>query len=136
MAELAHRISPGTFVTATLDGAAVLCLKVEREARDYVNHYLVPVEPCADPASLALVYIDPEDGFETVEGVRLAVGEPRSGEAGIGEVVAAGEGRYLKVLDDPRSQKLFCFVDLATGLVRPRPKRGETAVAGWTVVRS
>jgi hypothetical protein len=130
----AHRITPGSFVTATLEGAAVLCLKVEREARDYVNHYLVPLAPCPDRRALALVYVDPEDSFAAAT-ARLELDTPVPGDADIGDVLVADGTAYLKLLDDPRSQKLFCFVDMATGLVRPRPKRGPTMVAGWRVER-
>jgi hypothetical protein len=127
----AHRVPPGSIVTAALDGVAGPCLKVERPARDYVNHYLVPLT--GERRRLALVYIDPELPLEVLTGAALELGDHGVGFPDVGDVFRTPKGDFLKVRDEPRAQKVFAYIDLATGLVRPRMDRHAEGVAGWRV---
>jgi hypothetical protein len=127
----AHRVPPGSIVTAPLDGITGPCLKVERPARDYVNHYLVPLT--GERSHLALIYIDPELMLEPLNGAALVLGTEGVGHPETGDVFRTPKGTFLKVLDEPKAQKVFAFVDLATGLVRPRMDRHAGDVVGWRI---
>jgi hypothetical protein len=130
----ACKIEPGRFVTAHLTGAAVLCLKVERHGRDYVNHYLIPLEPHGGRRALALVYIDPDHPLEPAPGVALEFGEASTAFPDIGDAFATPKGPHLKLRDEPKAQKVFAYVDLATGLIRPRMERQTQGVVAWRVI--
>jgi hypothetical protein len=132
----AHHIPAGSFVTAEIDGAEVLCLKAERVGRDYLNHYLVPLDPLAKRDALALVYIDPDQPLVPAYGAGMVLGEARTQAVPqVGDVFTGPMGTQLKVLDDPRAQKLFAYVDLASGQVRPRLERHAGQVMAWWVSR-
>lgn len=137
MTRPAHDIAAGTVVTASLDGAVVLCLKVERIARDYINHYLVPLDPVTDRRRLALVYIDPDHALVAVEGARVVVEDDPDGSPfpETGDAFAGPTGPVIKLLDDPRAQKLHAYVDLTSGQVRPRLERRGGRLLSWRVER-
>ena len=40
---------------------------------------------------------------------------------------------HLKLRDEAKAQKVFAYVDLATGLIRPRMDRQTQGVMGWSV---
>ena len=130
----AHQIQPGSFVTAEIAGSPVLCLKVERHGRDFVNHYLVALEPSGDRRVLALLYIDPDHPLTPVEGPTLAFGETTTAFPDIGDAFVTPKGPFLKLRDEPKAQKVYAYVDLATGLVRPRMDRQTQGVIGWSVI--
>ncbi|CAA7623639.1 hypothetical protein [Magnetospirillum sp. SS-4] len=127
----AHRVPPGSLVTATVDGRAVLCLKVERPGRDYINHYLVALT--AGRRDLALIYIDPDTPLAVAEGAAIDLGEASGGYPDIGDAFATPSGTFLKLRDEPKAQKTFAYVDLATGLVRPRMERQAGGLVAWAV---
>jgi hypothetical protein len=126
----AHRIPPASLVNATLDGVATLCLKVERTARDYVNHYLIPL--AAERRRLALVYIDPDMPLSPAEG-KLELGEASGGYPDIGDAFVTPAGTFLKLLDEAKAQKVFAYVDLATGQIRPRMERQAAGLIAWAI---
>ncbi len=130
----AHQIKPGSFVTAEIAGVPVLCLKVERHGRDYVNHYLIPMGPDGDRRALALVYVDPDQPLVPVDGPALALGETSTAFPDVGDAFATPKGPHLKLRDDAKAQKVFAYVELATGLIRPRMDRQTQGVVAWKVV--
>ena len=128
-----HQIKPGSFVTAMIGGAPVLCLKVERHGRDYVNHYLVPLAAESDRRTLALVYVDPDQPLEPALGVALAFGATSGTFPDVGDAFATPKGVHLKLRDEAKAQKVFAYLDLATGLIRPRMDRQTQGVVAWKV---
>ena len=131
----AHRIAPGSFVTANLGGIPTLCLKVERHGRDFINHYLIALDPAPDRRTLTLVYLDPDQDLAVAEGAALILGEVTPAFPDVGDVFATPKGAYLKLRDEPKAQKVFAHVELATGLIRPRMDRQTQGVMSWTVTR-
>lgn len=131
----ANQIKPGSFVTAEIAGGLVLCLKVERHGRDYVNHYLIPLESNGDRRLLTLVYTDPDHPLTPVDGAALAFGETSTAFPDVGDAFVTPKGIHLKLRDEPKAQKVFAYVDLATGLIRPRMDRQTQGVIGWSVTR-
>lgn len=126
----AHRIPPASLVTATLEGGETLCLKVERAARDYINHYLIPL--AVERRRLALVYVDPDTPLSPAMGT-LELGESSGGYPDIGDAFVTPAGTFLKLLDEPKAQKVFAYVDLATGQIRPRMERQAAGLIAWTI---
>ena len=118
------------------DGAdSVFCIKVEREGRDFVHHYVVPLDPM--PAGpLTLVYVDPEDSLVDCGGhVAFTFGRRHEADRpapAAGDVIETPAGVFLMVNDLPSSRKLYGFVDLSSGDLRRRQDRKVTAVYdGW-----
>ncbi|MCG8508612.1 MAG: hypothetical protein MI741_05220, partial [Rhodospirillales bacterium] len=56
----AHEIAAGNAVFMKSKDGDVLCLKVQREAKNYVQDYVVRLDPVAEP-EMALEFIDPDD---------------------------------------------------------------------------
>lgn len=127
----AWQVPGGRLVRADLGGESVLCLKAQRQGRDYVNHYLVPLAPLpAGPRGMALVYVDPDAPL--AEAAAELVVEPLAAAAPeIGDVFDTAAGRFLKVADTARTERSFAYVELSSGEVRPRQERGIAAVLAW-----
>jgi hypothetical protein len=53
----------------------------------------------------------------------------------IGDMFANAQGAMLKVKDVTLSQRMFAYVDVATGQVRPRMERGIERLLTWSVSR-
>jgi len=55
----------------------------------------------------------------------------------VGHIVTNAVGTFLKVIEDPKSQKMFAFVEISSGVVKSRQERGVTSVhldwrvSGW-----
>jgi hypothetical protein len=127
----AWQVPGGALVRAALGGETVLCLKAQRQGRDYVNHYLVPLAPLPDGRrGMALVYVDPEAPVAATPAV-LSVEAAARGTAEIGDVIVNANGRFLKVADTARTERSFAYVDLDSGEVRPRQERAVSAVLTW-----
>ncbi|MBL6959379.1 MAG: hypothetical protein ISR52_10390 [Rhodospirillales bacterium] len=129
----AHEIPSGNAVVHDINGTATVCWKMERLGKDYVHHYLIPLDPKAD-GELTLLYVDPE---ETIFDAQCAVvfDCPETGDdpAETGDVLVNAVGSFLKVAEDPQSQKMFAYIDLASGAVRRRQERGVTGVCrNWS----
>ena len=115
-------------------GEAMVCLKTERQGKDYIHHYLVVMDPT--PADgFGMIYIDPEEEltdcgatftYAMSEGVER--GYTRSERADVGDIFQNAGGFFLKVTDDPRSQKMFAFINIHSGVVMGRQERGVVAV--------
>jgi hypothetical protein len=116
-------------VVVRTDDDVVVCMKAEREGADYVHHYLVPVDPEFSEEA-RLIYVDPDDELVHWDG-RIHIALADDGQAAapdVGHVFTNAAGTFLKVIDDPKSQKMFAFVDIATGEIRRRQERGVTVV--------
>lgn len=132
----AYDVAAGSFVAADLDGRRVLCLKAERMGKEHINHFLVPLDPVDDRKSLALLYVDPDKELAPVEGVSFAFADGAEHAAPeIGDVFLNPAGALLKVLDDPHSQRLYAYVDIATGQVRIRMERHIHRLLVWRMQR-
>ncbi len=132
----AGAVAAGTFVAAILDGRRTLCLKVDRIGKDHVNHFLVPLDPLADRRRLALVYTDPDTAVTVVEGVSFAFTDAAAEVAPeVGDAFSSPFGVYLKVIDRPLSQRMHAYVDVATGLLRPRMERHIGRLLDWSIQR-
>lgn len=138
MERQAHEIPGGRLVVATLDGADVVCLKAERQGRDYLNHYLVPLDPMPQGRDgLTLVYIDPTEPVRDRAdrfSLSLAAAEGAA-EAAVGDVLSNAAGRFLKVFDEAAAQRVYAYVDVITGEIRRRQERTVAEVLTWTLVR-
>lgn len=132
----AHRVAAGRLVIAELDGVRVVCLKAERQGRDFLTHYLIPLDPLpADPGRLRLHYVDPETPLLPAA-VRLTVGAEVRRPAEVGEVVINALGRFLKVYDAAKTERHFAYVEVASGEVRLRQEKGGVpATAAWHLER-
>ncbi|MDA8230839.1 MAG: hypothetical protein M0006_05825 [Magnetospirillum sp.] len=129
-------IAAGSFVAATIAGRRTLCLKVDRVGKEHTNHYLVPLDPVDDRRSLALVYIDPEDEMTAVDGISFAFADEVSGFVPeVGDAFSCAAGVFLKVIDDPQSQRMHAYVDIATGMLRARMDRHAERILSWSVSR-
>ncbi len=115
-------------------GEAMVCLKTERQGKDYIHHYLVIMDPAPADAH-EMIYIDPEEEltdcgltftYAMTEGVER--GYTRSERADVGDLFRNTNGFFLKVTDDPRSRKMFAFIDIHSGAVMGRQERGVSAV--------
>ncbi len=128
-----YEIDTGILVIhATAKGPA-LFLKVHRQSRDYLHHYLVPLKPHERP--LKLHYQDPETEAHDLDlKVVLTPGEPKDGTPEPGDLVKAKGRYYLQVLDDPRSQRFLAYVDPETGeFAMLRDRMIEAVYADWSV---
>ncbi len=131
----AWEVPGGRLVAAEIAGRAVLCLKAQRQARDYVNHYLVALDPLPDGgrAAMALHYVDPDTPVEERANA-LDLDAAAGAEAAVGDVLATASGRFLKVFDTARAERHFAYVDLASGEIRPRRERRGGSAMVWRVV--
>lgn len=132
----AYDVAAGSFVAVERDGRRLLCLKAERTGKEHINHFLVPLEPVDDRLTLALLYIDPEEKLATVEGISFAFEDGPEGVAPeVGDVFTNPSGALLKVIDDPRAQRMHAYVDVTTGQVRARMERQIHRLLRWRMQR-
>ncbi|MBI5165642.1 MAG: hypothetical protein HY985_17285 [Magnetospirillum sp.] len=130
----AHQVAAGSFVMADLESGRTLCLKVERISREHVNHYLVPLDPLGDRRGLMLIYVDPERMVTVRRGIALVLAETAApAQPEVGDIFVTPRGPHLKVKDDPRAEKVFAYVELATGQVRPRMERDILHLLAWSL---
>ena len=125
----AINVKPGNVVILeTADGPATF-IKTERIGKEYIHHYAVQIFPRV-LKNLGMIYLDPEDKiFDTVLAASFELGSatndipPNSGHA-----FKNAQGCFIKVDEDPKSQKMFGFINISTGIVMRRQERGITAV--------
>ncbi|MBF0374944.1 MAG: hypothetical protein HQL39_16185 [Alphaproteobacteria bacterium] len=131
----ACEIPAGHLVDAAVGGAVALCLKAERAGKGHVNHYLVPLEPLdGGLRAMRLVYVDPDSPVERRSGALIVgpLAEGAAAPAQVGDVLVTEAGEvFLKVLDDEQSQRLWAYVDLASGQVRRRRERHAAGLRAW-----
>ena len=128
-------IPAGNAVLVHRDGACLVCLKAEREGKEYVHHYAVPLDPRPGPAH-DMIYVDPEEELvDCGQPPAIALeGAADAMTAAPGDIFSTRRGTYIKVIEDPKSQKMFGYVDVATGRIERRREKGLTAVYhGWRV---
>ncbi|MCK4940329.1 MAG: hypothetical protein KAR80_08500 [Rhodospirillaceae bacterium] len=132
----AINVKPGNIVILeTSDGPAAF-IKTERIGKEYIHHYAVQIFPRVLD-NLGMVYLDPEDKvFDTVLEASFELGSGiNDAPPNSGHVFENAKGRFIKVDDDPKSQKMFGFIELTTGIVKRRQERGITAVyTEWCAV--
>ena len=130
----AFEVRRGNAVIFAADGEVMICLKTERQGKDYIHHYLVVMDP-APTGPRGIIYIDPEEEltdcgatftYAMSEGVER--GDTRSERAAVGDIFRNSGGLFLKVTDDPKSQKMFAFINIHSGAVMGRQERGVLAV--------
>ena len=122
-------IKPGNVVILETDNGPAAFIKTERIGKEYIHHYAVQIFPRVS-GKLGMVYLDPEDKvFDTALEASFELGSgtndtpPNSGHA-----FENAKGCFIKVDDDPKSQKMFGFIELTTGIIMRRQERGVTAV--------
>ncbi len=125
----AMNVRPGNVVVLETDNGPAAFIKTERIGKEYIHHYAVQIFPRIS-GKLGMVYLDPEDKvFDTVLEASFELGSgtndtpPNSGHA-----FENAKGCFIKVDDDPKSQKMFGFINISTGTVMRRQERGVTVV--------
>jgi len=129
----AHEIGCGAVVIRSTEDGHAVCLKLDRIGKEYIHHYVVVLDPNARGA-MELVYVDPEEKlFDCFATLDLELGAAEDIQPETGHAFENKDGHFIKVLDDPKAQKMFCFVEAATGLVRIRQDRKVKNVhPNWT----
>jgi hypothetical protein len=112
-------------------------LKAEREGAEYTHHYLIQIHP-VKPIDLELIYIDPEENLIYWGGIPafdlLCSKDYKKPE--IGHIFENETGTYLKVIEDPKSQKMFAFIDIRSGEVKRRQERNiNTVYDTWKITK-
>ena len=114
---------------------AVVCLKADRQGKEYVHHYLVRLDDLGSE-TMRLIYVDPEHQLVD-SGLKVSFnveGGREDTKANVGEVIVNESGTFLKMFDDPKTQKYFGFVDVIGHTVRVRQERKiKTVHDTWTV---
>jgi hypothetical protein len=133
---MAHQVPRGHCVRRPgSDHAETTFIKAERQGTEYIHHYLIQVTPKL-AEGLAMIYVDPEE-------ILIDCGKPpefdyADGESrdnpDIGDIFENPKGTYLKVIEDPKSQKMFAFIDTSSGEVKRRQERNvKTVYASWQI---
>lgn len=112
-------------------------MKVEREGAEYIHHYLIQINP-SQSIDIELIYIDPEENLIDWRGIPTfdllcskAYKKPE-----IGHIFKSDNGTYLKVIEDPKSQKMFAFIDINSGEVKRRQERNVNTVYDiWKITK-
>ena len=125
----AYEIPCGNAVIVPVGDGTALCMKAERMGKEYIHHYAVPLHP-HPAAATALIYLDPEDEIlDCRTTLTFTVGGAEAGAApGVGDVFRSDKGTFMKVHEDPKSQKMFAYLNLETGEVMRRQERRLEAV--------
>lgn len=129
----AMSVTPGNVVILKTDNDVAAFIKTERIGKEYIHHYAVQIFPRAEN-DLGMVYLDPEDKiFDTGFTASFELGGATSGESPApGHAFENAAGHFIKVIDDPKSQKMFGFIEISTGIVRRRQERGvKTVHSEW-----
>lgn len=119
----AHEIGCGAVVIRSTEDGHAVCMKLDRIGKEYIHHYVIVLDPKPE-GEMELIYVDPEERlFDCFATLDLKLGEARDIAPEVGHAFENKDGHFIKVLDDPKSQKMFGFVEPATGLVRLRQER-------------
>lgn len=127
-----YEIDSGSLVVHETAEGKALFLKVHRQSRDYLHHYLIPLLPHERP--LKLHYFDPEVKTQDLNlQIALTPGTAKEEAAEPGDLVKAKGRYYLQVLDDPRSQRFIAYVDPENGeFAMLRDRMIEKVYADWS----
>ena|GEM_PF-1032472 len=119
----AHEIGCGAVVIRSTDDGHAVCLKLDRIGKEYIHHYVIVLDP-KPTGDMELVYVDPEEKlFDCFATLDLDMGEAQDVAPEPGHAFENKDGHFIKLMDDPKTQKMFCFAEPATGLVRIRQER-------------
>ena len=119
----AHEIGCGAVVIRSTEDGHAVCIKLDRIGKEYIHHYVLVLDPKPE-GGMELVYVDPEEKlFDCFATLDLEMGEACDAAPEVGDAFENAAGHFIKVLDDPKAQKMFGFVEPATGLVRIRQER-------------
>jgi len=119
----AHEIGCGAVVIRSTEDGHAVCLKLDRIGKEYIHHYVVVLDP-KPQGNMELVYVDPEERlFDCFATLDMELGQAQVGTPEVGDAFENNDGHFIKVLDDPKAQKMFSFVEPTTGLVRIRQER-------------
>lgn len=120
----AYEVPCGNAVILEGDDGLIVCMKAEREGKEYIHHYAVPLHP-HPAAETALIYLDPEDEIiDCATAITFTVREEDdTGKPGVGEVFRSVKGTFMKVHEDPVSQKMYAYLNLETGQVMRRQEK-------------
>ncbi len=134
--QMAHQVPRGHSVRRPgAEQADTVFIKAERQGTEYIHHYLIQIAP-RQADGLALIYVDPEEMLIDCGGAPhfdFSDGETRD-DPDIGHIFENPKGTYLKVIEDPKSQKMFAFIDIASGEIKRRQERRvKTVYASWRV---
>lgn len=123
----AHEIAAGNGVFLRTAAGDVLCLKVQRKAKNYVQDYVVRLDPAADP-EMVLEFVDPEETLadcgvpivfvprETTEDDKEHTAPP--GHPKPGTLVESPKGLFLAVRERTKLHEFVSYVNVETGMVR------------------
>jgi len=130
----AYAVAPGYALLLQRDGETTVCLKAERAGKEYVHHYAVPLAPAPD-GPLGMIYLDPEDAvIDCGQPVCFDLAETLGAPAEPGDIFENPRGAFLKVVEDPKSQKMFGYVELASGqLIRRQERKVAAVYRGWRI---
>jgi hypothetical protein len=114
-----------------------LYMKVEREGAEYVHHYLIQISP-RKSNGLAMIYIDPEETLidkGSIPTFKLLSSEAHQ-KPQVGQVFESDNGTFLKVMEDPKSLKMYAFINISSGEVKRRQERNINRVYGtWKITK-
>lgn len=119
----------GNAVIVDTDNGAVVCMKAEREGKEYIHHYAVPLHPVTE-TTMALIYLDPDQEIvDCTTQLSFTLSEQDANAAPVtGQVFKNFQGTYLKVHEDPKSQKMYAYLNLETGQIQRRQEKKMEAV--------
>lgn len=132
----AHKIPCGHAVYLPDDtNPKNIFVKAEREGAEYVHHYLIQIG-LVRSNELALIYIDPEENLIDWGGIPafdlLCTNPLKKPE--VGHIFESENGTFLKVIEDPKSQKMYAFIDINSGKIKRRQERNvKTVYDTWRI---
>ena len=128
----ARSVNRGNLVVMETEaGEARICLKTEREGKEYTHHYLVQIDPTPNEG-YCLLYIDPEEnildcgirpGFQLENPVDITT----MNRSELGYIIETPAGTFLKVSEDPKMQKFCGYVNIHSGEIKRRQERNVKA---------
>ena len=126
----------GHLMMHLINGQETVCLKAYRIGKEWVHHYLIPLDPLPNGAEeMRMVYVDPDDLLTSCQGAFLLDLTDREGAEGappVGGALQNGKGTFLKVYDADSELRHFAYVNIQTGEIMRRQERGITAQQTWT----
>lgn len=118
-----------------IDGREVVCLKATRLGKDYINHYVIPLDPVSE-GDLTMLYVDYEVVVIDCHGKFVLALEPVEVDEApeIGHVLVNDKGSFIKVRESYKGSWALGYVELESGEVRRRQERGVTGVFRWRLM--
>lgn len=119
----------GNAVIVETETGAVVCMKAEREGKEYIHHYAVPLHPVTQETA-ALIYLDPDQEIvDCVTQLTFTLSDADAQAApDVGAVFRNFQGTFMKIREDPKSQRMFAYLNLETGQIKRRQEKKMEAV--------